>query len=299
MNPLHIEFRPQSFDEFIGNEVIVKSLLSSLSRTQTYLLHGQRGCGKTTLARLIAQKLKINKNDIYEIDAADKTGIDDARQLKINASLAPLSGNKKIYILDECHRLSGNSMDSLLKILEEPPKHCYFVLCTTDPAKVSATIKSRSKMYEVKPLKDKDAFKLLDWICDEEKIKISDKVKDAIIDECKGIPREIVIALDSIRDIDDEDEAIELIQSEKENPQIIDLCRALLKKEKWSSIGTILKDLKDEPESIRYAVLGYMSSVLLNSGNAQAAFVIHCFSESFIYSKRAGLILSCFNSVLK
>ncbi len=299
MNPLHIVYRPRTFDEYIGNEVMIKSVKSALKRTQTYLFFGSRGCGKTTLARLIAHELKINKNDIYEIDAADKTSVDDARQLKSTVSLAPLSGDKKIYIIDECHRLSANAMDSLLKVLEEPPKHCYFILCTTDPDKVSATIKSRAKAYEVKPLTDENALELINWICHEESIKLNKTIKEAIINECKGIPREIIITLDSIRDIDNPDEAIQLIQVNKENPKIIDLCRALLKKEKWSEIGKILKDLKDEPESVRYAVLGYMSSVLLNNGNGQAAFVISCFSESFIYSKKAGLILACFNSVLK
>lgn len=299
MNPLHIVYRPRTFDEYIGNEVMIKSVKSALKRTQTYLFFGSRGCGKTTLARLIAHELKINKNDIYEIDAADKTSVDDARQLKSTVSLAPLSGDKKIYIIDECHRLSANAMDSLLKVLEEPPKHCYFILCTTDPDKVSTTIKSRAKAYEVKPLTDENALELINWICHEESIKLNKTIKEAIINECKGIPREIIITLDSIRDIDNPDEAIQLIQVNKENPKIIDLCRALLKKEKWSEIGKILKDLKDEPESVRYAVLGYMSSVLLNNGNGQAAFVISCFSESFIYSKKAGLILACFNSILK
>ncbi len=100
MNPLHIVYRPRTFDEYIGNEVMIKSVKSALKRTQTYLFFGSRGCGKTTLARLIAHELKINKNDIYEIDAADKTSVDDARQLKSTVSLAPLSGDKKIYIIE-------------------------------------------------------------------------------------------------------------------------------------------------------------------------------------------------------
>ena len=297
MKPLHIEYRPETFDEFIGNDALVRNIKGVLNRTQTFLFHGMRGCGKTTLARLIAKELQIDKMDVYEIDAADKTSVDDARQLKATAFLSPLAGKKKIYIIDECHRLSGNAMDSLLKIFEEPPKFCYFVLCTTEPEKVSATIKSRCKSYEVKPIDDENALRLIDWICTEEKIVMSSKIKQIIIDECNGIPREIVIAVDMLRAITDVAEAEALITN-KTNPKVIDLCRALLKKEKWKIIADILKELNEDPESIRYAVLGYMSSVLLNGDNKQAPFVISSFSESFIYSKKAGLVLACYQSVI-
>jgi DNA polymerase-3 subunit gamma/tau len=298
MKPLHLEYRPRTFDEYIGNPTLVKNIKSVLNRTQTFMLHGMRGCGKTTLARLIAKELKIHDMDIYEIDAADKTSVDDARHLKSTAYLSPLAGKNKIYIIDECHRLSSNAMDSLLKVFEEPPKSCYFVLCTTDPNKVTETIKSRCKSYEVKPLNYDASCELIDWICGEEKIDLSQAIKELIVDECNGIPREIVVAIDMLRDISDIEEASQLLMTGKTDPKIIDLCRMLLKRDKWVNIAPILKDIKEEPESIRYAILGYMSSVLLNGNNTQAPVVISCFAESFIYSKRAGLILACYQSVL-
>ena len=297
MKPLHLEYRPQNFNEYIGNPTLVKNIKNVISRTQTFMLHGMRGCGKTTLARLIAKELKINDMDIYEMDAADKTSVDDARQLKSTAYLSPMASKHKIYIIDECHRLSPNAMDSLLKIFEEPPSFCYFVLCTTDPSKVIPTIKSRCKCYEVKPLNNDSSFELIDWICNEEKIKLTKDVKEIIVDECKGIPREIIVAIDMVRDVSDIEEITQLLTT-KFDPQIIDLCRMLLKKDKWSDIASVLKNIKEEPESIRYAVLGYMANVLLNGKNTQAPVVINSFSESFIYSKKAGLVLACYQSIL-
>jgi len=294
---LHLLYRPQNFDEYIGGDALKEAVLSCVDRTRTFLFHGPRGCGKTSLARLIAAHLKIHESDIHEIDAADKTGIDDARQIKSSASYAPMGGSKKIYIIDEVHRLSGNAWDSLLKTLEQPPNHCYFVLCTTELSKVPITIKSRAKSFEVKPLVRKDASLLLEWVCENEQIKLSDPIKNCILDNCEGIPREIIITIDTVRDIKKDEDAIELIASAKYNPQIIDLCRALIAKKKWSEITAILSSIADEPESIRYAVLGYMNSVLMKSDNAQAAVVIMCFTESFMYSKKAGLTMACYSSI--
>lgn len=296
--PLHLEYRPQSFDEYIGNKKLIDTLKSVINRTQTYLFYGSRGCGKTSLARLIAKELKINQADIYEMDGASNTSVDDARKLKSTIYFKPLSSNKKIYIIDECHRLSGNAMDALLKALEEPPKHCIFVLCTTEFTKVPKTIKSRSKMFEVLPLNKNDAFELIDWICSEEKIKLNDEVIDAIIDKCEGIPREIIIKVDTVRDVKDVDSAIGMIQSLEDNAAVKDLCRALLKKEKWEKIAAILKDLQEDPEEIRYAVLGYMHAVMMKGDNKQAILIIDAFLNSFMYSKRAGLDYACYQSIM-
>jgi len=297
MKPLHLEYRPQNFKEFIGGEAIKESIMSGLDRTQTYLFYGQRGCGKTTLARLIADLLKIDKVDIYELDAADKTSVDDARRLKATVYYSPMAGDKKIYIIDEVHRLSGNAMDSLLKTLEEPPLHCIFVLCTTELGKVSRTIKSRSKIYEVKPLTLVNSGKLIDWVCKEEEIKLSEDVRKFLIDLCEGIPRELIISLDMVRDIKDSEKAVDLIFSAIHKKEVIDLCRALLAVEKWYKIAEILKGIQEEPENVRYAVLGWMNSVLLKGNNKQAAFVMTIFRESFMYSKKAGLTIACWEAV--
>lgn len=294
---LHTEYRPRDFDEFIGNEAVISGVLSIIDRAHLYIFHGPRGCGKTTLARLIAKKVGTAKGDIYEINAADKTGIDDVRPILAAAPFSPMMGSSKVYIVDEVHRLSPQAMDAFLKVLEEPPKHCYFIFCTTEIVKIKATILSRAKVFEVKPLVGKDAEKLIDWVCKEEKIKLPTAVRQTIIDHCEGIPREMLVALDMVQKIEKEEDAIVLIASSKESAQVIDLCRALLNKAKWADIAKILKVIADEPEGVRYAVLGYMNAVLLKSDNKQAAITIGWFLESFMYSRRAGLTLACYNAV--
>jgi DNA polymerase-3 subunit gamma/tau len=294
---LHTEYRPRDFDEFIGGAALKESILSVVDRAHTYIFYGPRGCGKTTMARLIASKVGAADIDIHEINAADKTGVDDIRQIISAAGFSPIGGKSKVYIIDECHRLSGNAMDALLKTLEEPPKHCYFVLPTTELTKVSATIKSRAKAYEFKPLTVKESEALLTWVCSEEKIKLPASVRQAIIDNGEGIPREMLVSLDMVRDIAKEEDAVALLLSSKGNAQVIDLCRALLQAAKWTEVCKILREITDEPENVRYAILGYMNAVLVKSDNKQAAIVIGWFLDSFMYSRRAGLTLACYNAV--
>ena len=292
--PFELEYRPLSFDELIGFKKEKESLLSIINTKRTYLLYGKRGCGKTTIGRLIAYELDIKDIDIIEIDAATNRGIDDAKAIKQNASFSPLSGKHKIYIIDEAHQLTGAAFDALLKTLEEPPKHCYFVLCSSEVDKIPTTIKSRCSKYEVNPLSNEESEDLLNWIIKEEKLTVSKEVITAIIDKNEGVPREMLVSLDMIKSMKNNEDAISLIYAASGNAQVIELCRALLAKKDWKTISQLIKDIKEEPESIRYAVMGYMSAVLLNGDNKQAALVMMEFSNTFMYSKKPGLVLACY-----
>jgi hypothetical protein len=249
----------------------------------------------TTIGRLIAYELGIDNIDINEIDAATNTGVEDARTIKTNAAFFPLKSQNKIYIVDECHRLTGNAFDALLKTLEEPPSHCYFVLISSEIDKVPTTIKSRAAKYEVRSLDQRESLSLIDWICEEEKITISDTVKQAIIEQCEGVPREMIVSLDMIKEMKKDEDAIALLFSSKGNPQVIDLCRALLANSKWKQISEILKTITDEPENVRAAVAGYMSAVLLNGENQRAGLILNYFAEkSIIYTKKPALVDLCY-----
>lgn len=210
---LHSKYRPKTFDEVRGkeNKQLVKGILSGIDRVHFYILSGPRGCGKTTIARLIGKELKVHDLDIYEINAAINTGIDHVRDIINNTQYGALSGGKKIFILDECHRLTPQAFDALLKILEEPPNHCYFVFCSNEFEKIPQTIKSRAQKYQVEPLDYKEAFRFISLVCREEKIEISDRVFDVITEQYSGNPREMLNALDKIRDIEDEELALKLI----------------------------------------------------------------------------------------
>lgn len=148
---LYRKYRPNNFDEVLGQEAIVNSLKSALKSgniSHAYLFAGSRGTGKTSIARIFAKELGTSPNDIYEIDAASNNGVDEMRELTSGVNTLPFDSRYKVYILDEAHMLSKSSFNALLKTLEEPPAHVIFILATTELHKVLDTVKSRCQVFE-------------------------------------------------------------------------------------------------------------------------------------------------------
>lgn len=295
---LHRKYRPGDFHEFIGNDALIKSLKSTIGRKHVYLFHGPKGCGKTTLARLVGSALKIE--DVFEYNAADRTGVDDARKLIRDVQLLPARGDRKMYIIDEIHRMSPNAQDDLLKTLEEPPDHVFFALCTTKPGKLVDTIRSRAgECYKVTRFKKKPMLVLLEWVIKTEEIKITDNVFVAIIDNAEGIPRDALIMLDMVRDMEDPDDALDLLEQKIDTtPEIADLCRLLVKKGKWKEVSTILRDLEEDPEDVRHVILSWMRKVLLDSESDHIATVIELFEDNFYDSGKAGLAVAVYKACI-
>lgn len=308
--PLHTKYRPDCFEDFLGNEATKKSVLQGIGKTHCYLLVGEKGCGKTTLARLIGKELGIDREvghqwDTHEVNAADKTGVGDAREIISKAWNMPMNGKRKIYIIDECHRLSSNAMDSLLKILEEPPDHVYFVLCTTNPSKVIGTIKSRSAVYTLGRLRKRIIEELLDRVLEQEQVDISNGVFGAIIDSADGIPRDALVLLGMVIGMDDEP-ALEIARrGTSESVEIKKLLefmtsKKFAKKEHWPEVAGLLKNISDDPETVRRSILGYFGAIMLNSSGPvlnNAAFVCNCFEEDFFASGKVGLYLALYRSM--
>lgn len=298
--PLHLKYRPETFPDFIGNNPVVESLTHVLSRknrvVRAFLLYGPSGCGKTTLARIIKRELGCSEKDFFEYNMANTRGIDTIREIIANAIYAPLNGSKKIYLIDEAHKLTTDAQNSLLKILEDTPDHIRFILCTTDPDKLIATIRNRCTAYQVSPLIAPLMTALLKGVCKKEGLDIRPTILREIVKVSEGSPRHALVLLEQISDIHDDDVALRIIGEGLVNEaKTIELCRALLKKD-WGDVATILKGLTVEPESVRYAILGYMNSVLLSKGDDRTANIITLFTESFMYSGKAGLSLSCYLS---
>ena len=306
---LHLSKRPPDLKSFYGNDGIKNALDSVLSRPSdiphTMLFVGASGCGKTTLARIAATRVGCNPNDIQEYNSSNTRGIDTIREISQNAQYSPMSGKVKAYIIDECHALTKDAMNAFLKILEDTPKHVFFFLCTTDPEKLLPAIKTRCMIFEVKPLPSPLMTKLVKETIESEGIDdFPVSVVNAIVKAADGCPRQAMILLDSVIDILDENEALTAIAEGCVTiTASIDLCRLLLEpasKGKWEKSRVLLRGLGEEPEKVRYAVLGYLAAVMVSDNCKDPQHIsslIDLFTESWMYTGKAGLYnavyLSC------
>ena len=205
---LYRKYRPKSLSEVVGQPQVTDILSKSLKQNKishAYLFIGPRGTGKTSVARIFAHevngfKYEIEDDyvDIIEIDGASNRGIDNIRELREKAMIAPTSGKYKIYIIDEVHMLTKEAFNALLKTLEEPPRHVIFIMATTDAYKVPITISSRSQSYTFKLADHKTMFDFLRKVSDQEKINIEDGALDIIVKRGGGSFRDSLSLLDQI-----------------------------------------------------------------------------------------------------
>lgn len=301
---LALKHRPKDFNEFYGNELIIKSLESVLDRDwenipRKYIFIGPSGIGKTTLGSILKLRLGCSEIDFHYFNISNMSGVDTARQIEENCLYAPKDGKCKIYLLDEVQKASNSFQNSILNILEDPPLHVFFILCTTESNKLLSTIKGqRGITYNLKSVNKNILCKLIKDVLKKEDCSFNDDVIQYIAEYADGSPRKALVILEKIIDIDVKDEDLFKIICEEleEEKTVIDLCRLFLsKKFSWSDITKILKNIQGEPETIRIILLSYMSKVLLSKENDMAKLVIDEFSKSFFYSKKAGLISACYS----
>jgi len=304
--PLHIDYRPISLEEVYGNEATIESLKVIMERDEddwpsSFLFTGPSGCGKTTLGKIVANMITDEEMSIQLYNASNTRGIDTVRFIVDDLSYAPVIGNKKVYILEECHQITGAAQEALLQVLEEPPSHCHFILCTTDPDKLKPTFKRRCHRFELNPLFPKEIKQLIVDVCKEENVEVDKEVVDKIVSVCDGSPGKALIILDSVIDIEDKKKAIEAIESTTlSESQVRDICQLLMSqdafKPKWKKLAIAIRGLKGEPEQIRYAISGYFEAVLLGKGDDKTAGILSNFLDSFMYTGRAGLTFSIYNA---
>ncbi len=224
---LYRKYRPRTFDDVISQEHITTTLKNQMKSGQTshaYLFTGSRGTGKTTCAKILAKALNCSdikdgnpclecencKNidnefsDVTEIDAASNNGVDYVRELKEDAVYAPMSGKRKVYIIDEVHMLSTPAFNALLKLIEEPPAHVTFILATTEVHKIPATIISRCQRFEFRRIDIEESKKRLLWVAEQEGKKLSDDAAFLISKISEGGMRDALSLLDQCLSVADD-----------------------------------------------------------------------------------------------
>ena len=296
---LYLKYRPTDLDNFMGNKPTVQALEAVLNKGEdiprAMLFTGQSGCGKTTLARIVAKRLGCADSEFVEVDSASYRGIDSIREIRKVMALRPLAGKCKVWLLDEVHAATKDAQTALLKALEDTPKHVYFMLATTDPNKLLDTIIGRCMQFSVSPLPDRGMTKLLLKVLADEKKDVPEEVLNSIVKESLGRPRFALVLLDKVIDLPKERMLKAIDRIAEEEDKTIALCRALLRKDSWKLVREMVKDVEeDKVESTRRAVLGYCSSVLLGGDDPQCYLVMDSFRKPFYDNGKPGLIMACY-----
>lgn len=286
-------YRPQVWEDFVGNEPVVKTLRETLNtgRSRAFLLYGESGFGKTTLARIAARHLKA---DITEIDGATYTGIDSMREVTDGLNYRPFNAGFKVIIVDEAHALSRQAIQSLLKAIEEPPAWVCWFFCTTQVSRIPQTIRTRCTVLELKPLSTSQLGRLLDAIIYAEGLTLETSIIDLCASEANGSARQALAFLGQVLHCQSREEAAEAIgRYALESDKAYALAVALWNRERWPAITKLLAELKDEdPESIRHLVRAYATTRILNGDENVAVEHMPLLDEFLVPADRANGISS-------
>ena len=271
---LALKYRPQSFDDLIGQEVVAETITNSIKADKipnAYLFTGIRGIGKTTIARIVAKylncsngienKCKVkcvncdsiassNHIDVLEMDAASKTGVDDVRDLIEFSRYGPTTAKYKIFIIDEVHMLSKQAFNALLKTLEEPPEYLKFIFATTEIKKIPITVVSRCQRFDLSRIKSSELFEFIKKIKDKENGKVTDDALKLIVKISEGSVRDALSLLDrALLSLDDNIE-LDLHAAQKifgyfDKSQLIDLFQLILNGEE-NKVINIYRKINDQ-----------------------------------------------------
>src|ERR671936_45852 len=278
---LYRKYRPQDFEEVVGQEHIVRTLRNAIEHDQVrraYLCAGPRGTGKPSLARILAKALNCAQGptptpdktcnacvtiangtslDVIEMDAASQRGIDDIREIRYRVVLQPVEGRYKVYILDEAHQLTDAAWNALLKLIEEPPPHLVFVFCTTDLSKVLPTVRSRCQTFVFSRPRLPDLVRKLRRIADGEGINVPDQALALIARSARGAYRDAESTLDQLASATENAisvQAVLQLLGAVEEEALFRLCDLVVDRDTAGAL-TFLEELSEQGQDLGRAVV--------------------------------------------
>ena len=301
---LYKKYRPKMLDEVVGNDAL-KATLRAYVKTGTtphfMLFSGPSGNGKTTIARILSRGLKISDQDYTELNCAVDNGIDMTRTLRDKAPLSPMNSPARMIVVDECHQLTKQAQEGLLKLLEDTPSHLYYVFCTTDTTKLLNTIKTRATEMVVQPLSEREVVSLCKRVATAEGMVVADDdVWDKLGEYAAGSARKALVYLGQVQ------AAVAagtnplkvFIDSEAETAAFA-IAQALQRKAGWPAIAPMLKTCTEEPETIRRVIAGYFCTMLLgtttvNANTTRAAAVLTILTEPWYQTPKAQMVAALY-----
>jgi DNA polymerase III gamma/tau subunit len=295
---LYKRYRPTKFSEVRGQPDAIRMLIEMGRKGKIphcILLTGPSGTGKTTIARILKDKLHCVGEDWAESNLADVRGIDGMRAIADKLEYLPMQGECRIFYLDECGAATGEAQDCCLKMMEDTPEHVYFILATTAPENLIDTIKTRSTIIQLKALSAKDIAELVEDISQKEFFKLDIELRDKIVEVADGSARRALVLLNQAIVLPDLTSQLAVVTAGETSVEVIQLCRLIFNdRMTWKAVSTMLKTIQDEPEKVRRSVLGYAASVLLNSGKPRAYDVILAFERNWYDGGKASMAASCY-----